>query len=1433
LRVLAWAGCLVPVIGGVGLWIVTRSWFLILITAPGLEKRLGGEVTIGNVSYHGNGRLVYEDLVVYCPGLEGPESQALRIARAEVVIDLRTLPRHIRIKRVELDGVLLRISENRRKPGQFNFSTFEPQWESTGAVVPPTVRINSAVIEIGTHGDGGYTPAGHRRVAGEMYPSGDGAWYDFLLQELDDNNVSLGDAGIEIEGTWNVESMEQTARITGLVLDDRMHAMCPQMAKLWWDRMQPEGRVSVAQIMWKQGEPPSVELTVDRMSLTIPLGARQFSASYRQGEVQTVASLPRMHVHEGTIRMVGGQLTLDNLVGEFGSSSDLQELVQMPYRVNFSIHDLPPFDWQHPQAWMERVITTAPFEMSVRMDNFRLDQKQGEAPRTVELPRAVADTLAKFNLTGWSLSTQVEVTRAAPKIGPDGEPVAARIVTKGKAFIKDAVGAFTGFPYPLENVRASVEFDTDEVILHYLMADGSENSTLRIAGSIAAPGQGRGISLNLTARGIPLDDRFREGLTDAQQSTFDVLLHRPSFEEIKAEGLLPDAAAIDAARLEHERLLAEFQDLRRQPDSEQVQARRKLIGRELEKIETIVEAGPFDLGGKVDLDLILKRENGPDATLGITGTVTILKAGIVYGRFAYPIYIMGGTLAVEKDRIVILDGPSGRGIPIATPGGGRGTVTGEVRLEQTAEGSHIVPAISIDIHQDSLSELLYAAMPLTEQDRKATEISALRPVPRRSLIARLLAGSGVEGWLNHTGVITADDKGRPTFDFAVELYDATAEPNEELFETMSELGLPSPRGLSLKNVHALVHITPETVRLVDFTGHRGDAVITANADVDLKADPIETELRVEFDNLEIERYLIDLTPGNGRRKTAELWDRYQPTGKYDAKLHYHSVGDEAEQAQITIWPKELRIMIGEDPLWLMADQGKIVLHRGRVVFDDFMLMVLNGNRVEGSIRLDGSYGLATSKTAMVLNGTWKGGQLASPLITEALTLIGAEAHALRYAQHSPSGEFDAEFSFRSAHGSRPAEYEFTIRPNTLGFHLNDVPIFADMARGSEITVTPGRIVIRELSGEHAGGTFLVDGAIDVRDGFDVDVEIGYYGRVDSPQLMALLPSAVRGVLETLDLQGAEPVRLSDSRLRLIQLDPVANTWSTLFEGRLQTQGASLKLGSVEITDVDGAFDILAEYEPDAGASVSIDIDADRALFIDRELTEIKAQLTVDGHDRRISVTEFRAHAYDGVVTGYADIGLDHDTAYEAAFDLVTVGLGGILSPEQMARHGTTGAGGELYASVHLQGRRGRPDTRRGRGALRVVYGRMADMPIILRVMQLFELMPPLSGTLDFADVAFYINGDRLVFEKLFMECPTLQVLGDGQMQIPGFELDLRLRTRGTVPVMRDIVAAVSNTLFEVQVTGPITDPNARLIPFPGLGGGTSGRVSAPQAPADK
>ena len=128
-RLMMWIACLVPVLAGISLWVVTRSWFLILVTAPGLERQLGADVRIGDASYYGNGRLVFKDVIITCPGITGPAGQAARIGRAEIVIDPTTLLSGVIVREIQLDDLLLRISENRRNPGQFNFSSFRPRWD--------------------------------------------------------------------------------------------------------------------------------------------------------------------------------------------------------------------------------------------------------------------------------------------------------------------------------------------------------------------------------------------------------------------------------------------------------------------------------------------------------------------------------------------------------------------------------------------------------------------------------------------------------------------------------------------------------------------------------------------------------------------------------------------------------------------------------------------------------------------------------------------------------------------------------------------------------------------------------------------------------------------------------------------------------------------------------------------------------------------------------------------------------------------------------------------------------------------------------------------------------------------------------------------------------------------------------------------------------
>ena len=1410
---------LLPILLIVLAWIATRSWFIVLAATPALEKRLGGDVEIDRAAYRGRGTFVLEDITLRSRQHEGPAAEALRIGRAVVRFELGGAARSgLHLQDLRLDDVRLRLSEDHRQAGHFNIQALEPQWSASVGrehpLLPPTVRITNAVIEVGTHAGRQYWPVGERRFTGRMRPAADtGGWYNFELGELGPDDVALPD-GLQIEGEWNVETLEHWARIEGLTLDERTYGMCPQMARIWWKRMRLEGPVGTAYLEWRKDKRYKAELLVDQVALTLPLAVAEFFPA-----AEGAASLPRMHVSSGTLRLEGDRLKLENLIGEFRSDDDE---VGMPYAVNLVISDLPAPDWEHQAEWMEQVLATAPFEMTLQMDDFTLGKTSTRPAEGLELPRQVADTLAKFNLTGWTLTTKVTVTRDAPAVAPDGTRTPALVQTTGQAYIRDASGAFIGFPYPLEHVNAYVEFDNDGVTVHYLNAQGSGNATVRMSGTIAPPGKTAQISLRLIARDIPLDEWFREALKGGQLATYDRILHQPSFRRIVDAGVLADDAGVDAARRKRAEKVAELAALSEGDDDATRQARERLE-REIRGLATLIEAGPFELGGVIDLELDIQRPLGADQQTDITGQVDIHQAGVVYQRFPYPIYVLGGRLDVQQDRVVIEAVDGEPGIPIATPGGGRGRIVGEVRLVRDDDGGGVEPDLTFQLRGDALSELLYSALPVSTGERRK-DPEAGDGAPDRSLIGRVLAGAGLRGWLDHTGVITADEAGNPTFDFAVELYDGTARPNEELFETMREFNLPSPKGLTLDGVEALLRISPKSLKLVDFAGQHKDARITAAGEVDLRSDPLEAQLTVHFNNLELDRYMVELTPGAAER-TAALWDRYQPQGVYSARLDYHVGAGQSGEPELILWPQALQVVMGGRKVWIDCEQGELTLNSGRVNFGDFRMRVRSEDRDEGLILLDGSYGFDAGRE-LRLEGSWTDGELASPIIAEALHIIGAQQQAERYRQHEPRGAFDAKFDLHSG-GGGPPRFEFIVQPDTIGLQFDDVPVWTDLDPEAEIAFTPGRIVLRNVGGEHLSGRFRVDGAIGVDELVDVDIDLSYQGRIDSPQLLAILPPPVRETFETLKIHATDTVDLQDAWLRVIEVEPALegapSTWESGFGGRLATHGAGMDAGPIEFRAVDGLFEILIEHEPENGTTMDLMVRASRARMLGREFNDVETRVFLS-EDRQIVVPALRAEAYGGVVTGRARVGLDPGSPYQARIELAGVSLEAFALQAEDA-DGTAPPppvnppSGETYGSLAISGERDRPGSRRGRGALRVAWGKMASMPLTLRVLQVFELMPPFSGNLDFADVELYLSGDRIVFEKLFLECPTLQLHGEGEMSFPGLELDVRFRTRGTVPLVGDLVAGISDALFVVQITGPLGDPKARLVPLPIVSGG--------------
>ncbi len=1447
-RIAAWLVAIVIIAVGVSLWVVTRSWFIIAQAQPILEQRLGGPVHIADAAYLGNGRFVFRGVVIRAPGISGTAGRVGQIDRVELQLDPATMLEGGKaIQALILDGAHLRLSESAQQPGEFSFMALRPDWSSdpddeSATVLPPSIEIRNLQVELGTHNDGTYTKIGVRRLAGEMHPSSsDDSWFVFELGEIDTNGVGIGERGLHVKGDWNVTTNEHNSRLDGLQLDERTYNMCPQLVRDWWDRMQLEGRVDGVQVTWKRDAPVTVELDVADVALTIPVETSNIWARYRDGRVEETPSRPRMRVKEGAIRLEGDHLTLDNLRGELGAAEASEDVVGVPYAVRLEIPELPKLKWQQRSEWLDEALKRAAFEMEFSMDGFRLTSDDVRAQPAVDIPKVVAEALERFEMRDWELDTKVTITRAAPVRGKDDELIAQPEQWTGQAYIKNAACRYENFPYPLSDVEAYLEFDRDVVNLVYLYGYGSEHTRIHLSGTIEPPTNEAAVSLVLTADGMPIDSQLREALNSDQQKVFDSLLHGPGYRGLLAADMLPDVDEIHAARARREVIVHDLSLLRSTVEntdaneSEMAEQIRSLRA-DLARVDRIISAGPFALGGHVDLDLRIDRALGPDEESFVTGKMTIRDGGLLFERFPYPIIITGGIINWERDRIVVDQSESDAGLTFITPAGGLGQVTGEIRFPIGT--SRVEPQLVVEVVDDRISTSILAAIPPGVEKLKQSEAAradavddALPPWPgaTQSDVSKMLKELGLSGRLNYRGTITLDEWQHVTYDFAVAVEDGTAQPGGGASEVVSESGLFWPDGFGIYDINALLRISRDSIELHELHGwHSQEGVVNAQGYMKLATKPSQMQLIVNLLDLPIGEYLIDLAPREGVDRARELWDRYQPDGSFDATFIYATNGEQSAEPELRLRPKQLIAHVGGERVSFQRGTGELWLRDDQVHFEDLQFQLSTGEQMQGLLTLDGIYGVLETDQNLELLGRWSDGRLECPIVTEAMILIGADREAADFNALHPIGTFDATFRYRSPRADAPSDFELALQPKTIELTVHGTSVLATVDPGGTILVQPGAVTTDNLSGILGAGRFVFSGGVQQRDTSTfVDVLIDYDGQLSSPTIQSLLPETARQALQSIDFQDGPGTTLRDGRLQLVQNAVLGSEpdedvpWSTSFRALVQTDNAAFS-GGVTIEQIRGSFDIALRTIPEHEPRLSILADIDSLRTLGNTMTGASAEIKLQPDDR-ISVQGFRADIHGGIITADAHFGVDQDHSYETTVSLAGVAMEGLLAGDDAEEaDGTyllpamTDRSGDVYGRLSLQGVRGRPELQTGRGNIRIAQGRIARMPFLLAVLHVMELTLPLSDSLDYGEISFFIEGQQATLDQILFECPTLILRGDGLLNLTTMDMNVLFRSRSTMAVVGDVVGGVSDQLFGIRVSGPLTDPSADLVPLPGL-----------------
>jgi len=1450
---------------------------MVLVLEPYLSARLGGDVQIEQARYEGDGEFVIQNLRLHTTDEQGPAGLVANIAETKFKIDSAQLRRfHFRMSEVKLDQVLLRVSEDAQNPGIFNFMSLTPHWpgdDQRYPTLPPRVQIRHALLEVGIHDENGYIEQGRRQVAGELYPIPDRhGWFNVELGETDERGIGLGEDGFHLTGRWNVLTHEFDARVDRINLDEQAYEMCPDAIRNWWHRMDFEGQVAEIFIKRHEDQLFTLDFNIENVALNLPIETGVLWGRYRAGYIESEDVLPRMFVTKGIIRLRGDQLTLEELEGELRTSDPDSDVMPLPYSVQLTVPSLPKLDWEHKKQWMEQVLGMVPFEIVFQLDNFRLHPQDEDATPAVELPLVVAQIMERFHITDWNLSTYIEVTRTLPYLNAQGLLVAAPIHTEGRASVNQAVGLYDKFAYPLHNVNAELQFDDERVSIIYLSGRGPTPATpltsecdysppinhpsadseitpasVRLSGNIISPGKAAEVSIHLTANNVPLDSALYDALSPDLQGIYDTLLCQPAFENLVSSGLLD--CEVHRPRIEREikyivNLITQIEstsDL-----SDDVRTRLDNLERIRQFWQRSLDTEPFTLGGMINLNLDIHRKPGLGQRATTTGNVEICQADVLFDRFPYPIRILDGHLQLDVDKLTILPNEDGKNIlTISTLEGGKGSVSGSIDIVRTPNGRLLHPRIKIFL-EDITNELLFAAIPLTKEEKARLEPNQYWPGSARSRSADFLTNLSLSGLMHVVGDVASDQSGAITYDINVLLDEGSIMPKENLSEVVGAAGLLWPEGFSLSQVSGNLVIDNQLLSFHDFRGVHHQGTVVAEGTLDFSQDSPQVELDVEFQNLALGDYLVNLLPSERTELGRELWDRYQPTGSFDAQLNYHAQGIDQGSLQLTAHPHELIARVGDEDVLIERRDGNLTVHDGIVGFHNLVLDLKRAGDNDGVLMIHGSYGVpdaASDKEQLSVDGVWSQGRLDSPLIPEALRLFKAEGQADRYVEYDPQGTFDAEFMYRSPQFEQNRQYSLTVHPHDFSVHVDNTLINASLDDGSTIFFSPDQVQLQNISGQYEDNSFNIAGSIAYAPTMDFKLEFDHNGPLNNPQARVLFPQRIRNILDAVQYEDGSRTHLRNCTIQARRykkqdesgtslMESPAPQWDVDFSGHLDIELASFNPG-IDFTDITGHLDINVRHVPGEPDDMMILAHLDRMLVLGNELHNTDALLQLSDDGTHIELSEYRGDSHGGVINAQASIGVGDHRDYSVNVDMVGVALEGLITDARKRKNRTSGqeaaedSGDDLqglvWAGFSLAGQRGEIETRVGRGSARVLGERVAHIPLVQRIVQISQLTLTMAPDLDFASLDFYVDGNNLVFEPegiLFEstvgDIANMQLLGEGLLEIDSLQLDTRFHSRGGWLLLRDVVGSLGDQLYTIRVTGPLNDPEVGIITLPGF-----------------
>ena len=627
------------------------------------------------------------------------------------------------------------------------------------------------------------------------------------------------------------------------------------------------------------------------------------------------------------------------------------------------------------------------------------------------------------------------------------------INTYAKVYLAGGRGAYVGFPYPLRKVSAQVVVENDDVIIDHLVGRGPHGHSLSISGMLEGTDDDAGVDLKVQASQLPIDSYLIDALPPATRKGVSRLFDSLAFERLSKAGMLVNESDVTKAQEAAIELQNAIHRAQLEGDTDALSRYRDTSRR----LDAIVAAGEFSLGGLASIDLNVHRARGKDVQLIVEGTLDIQKVGTLFDQFPYPLIATHGQINLQDESIII----SEPGISFTTPTGGTGRISGRIDIPRQPQGGRkTLPDISFLFTDDLINPVLLAAVP-PESDHRVTPATMEGwPGQVRAEAVIPIIELGVGGLIDCHARIQSSPDDSTNVHATISMHDGWLKPSRSIALTTSA-GKGWPRGLELEDCEAILVVEPEKVSLRNFNGHRGEGVFTANGTFNRTDDSAKG--RMEFTGIDIEPYMKDLFSDTARPLVDELHSSWQTRGTIDGTFDWlQTKGNNA--THFTLKPQEVTFNVGNRTQKLLRESGEIIITDGVVDVSEF---VVKTELDESDLRIRGSIALDPNSDEHQLDVDFSDMSFSAPLVEEALRLSAGDAFGTTWHDREPQGGFHGAISIESSPSNR---VEVALVPNRFTM-LSDPD---DPKSRSGGNIEPGAIIHYD-DGDLKIGPLVVNG----------------------------------------------------------------------------------------------------------------------------------------------------------------------------------------------------------------------------------------------------------------------------------------------------------------------------------------------------------------------